>query len=851
MAFTPGQWVQERRKYLKLTRVELAKRAACSAETIKKIENGKRRPSKAVADGLADHLQIADESRERFFRFVRGEPGVEMPAPDDLTGALPLFSGGPQKIERPDRFAILSRLTPLPDQRLFGIEEKLSRLEPELDSVYRPWLIAIDGIGGIGKTTLAHTLVHRFLNNKRFDDIGWVSAKQEEYVTGRGIRPVKGHVAAIDEDALVDTLLVQLADGPYPIDNKQAKRVALKELLQRKVCLVVVDNLETVADYEALLPLLRHLAKPSKFLITTRMSLQNEHDIHAVSMTELSRDDTLALLRHEAAEQQSLPLEAADTPLLDEIYRTVGGNPLALKLVVGQTHYLPIDEILSTIRLSQTRDADQLYHYIYRQAWEMLDEPARKLLLALPIVPNGTFKQLVAASELPPYELHAALADLRTLSLVEVGADAVEPRYRIHRLTETFLMHEVIRWGEDENQGEEPTPEGSFFQDRVEAMVTHWKGNEALTTADIEQLDREKEGILTAIRLSLSIPSAWAASKALIMALTSYMERRGHWQEWQVILEEGIAVAQSQGDTTGEIELMGVRGRILIRQSKTGEVIRNFRNVIRLARKTGNRLEEARACSNLGFNLINTEQFWRSKQFSCHALDLFEEMENKHGLAHTHNHLGVLYLRIQEWEKSENHLLLATSIWEGLNDLNSLQMGLGNLGYLKNEANDPNFALHYLKRCVQILEKTGDQTGSANIFLNLAISYHKLENLNNALSYIEKAESLFKKQANLTGLCTCWEVKGEIQSRSDKVNNALHYYDSALKGFEKLNHIEGQARVESRKLMHFLRASDLASADQLATKLTLFRQENRSVKNNQYVIQALGAYENFRAESAR
>ncbi|NIP25291.1 MAG: hypothetical protein GWN55_14600 [Phycisphaerae bacterium] len=39
-----------------------------------------------------------------------------------------------------------------------------------------------------------------------------------------------------------------------------------------------------------------------------------------------------------------------------------------------------------------------------------------------------------------------ALDELVALSLVEVGGELERRRYRIHRLTETFLLTEVTKW---------------------------------------------------------------------------------------------------------------------------------------------------------------------------------------------------------------------------------------------------------------------------------------------------------------------------------------------------------------------------------------------------------------------
>jgi transcriptional regulator with XRE-family HTH domain len=47
---TFGSWVRQRRKALDLSQRELAEQIACSLETIKKIEQHQRRPSRQVAE---------------------------------------------------------------------------------------------------------------------------------------------------------------------------------------------------------------------------------------------------------------------------------------------------------------------------------------------------------------------------------------------------------------------------------------------------------------------------------------------------------------------------------------------------------------------------------------------------------------------------------------------------------------------------------------------------------------------------------------------------------------------------------------------------------------------------------
>jgi len=62
-------------------------------------------------------------------------------------------------------------------------------------------------------------------------------------------------------------------------------------------------------------------------------------------------------------------------------------------------------------------------------------------------------------SFLPPDEFGDALAQLRDASLLEVAGEPTSPRYRLHRLTATFLQTEILAaWGDSSLQESLPNP---------------------------------------------------------------------------------------------------------------------------------------------------------------------------------------------------------------------------------------------------------------------------------------------------------------------------------------------------------------------------------------------------------
>ncbi len=66
-----GYWLRRRRKALDLTQDALAQKVSCSQAAIKKIEAQERRPSRALAQRLAEHLAIPAQERAAFLQAAR------------------------------------------------------------------------------------------------------------------------------------------------------------------------------------------------------------------------------------------------------------------------------------------------------------------------------------------------------------------------------------------------------------------------------------------------------------------------------------------------------------------------------------------------------------------------------------------------------------------------------------------------------------------------------------------------------------------------------------------------------------------------------------------------------------
>jgi hypothetical protein len=326
--------------------------------------------------------------------------------------------------------------------QLVGVDEVRATLVHALLSESDHFLVSLDGLGGLGKTAMADQITRDLIHTNRFDEIGWVTAKHTHLST-LGRLQVESGRPALTFPMVVDRLANQFDLPESKAGSQLHQQRVVEQLLRDRACLVVIDNLETVADYRSLLPELRRRQNPSKFVLTSRLRLLDEPGVFSLSLQELSAVAAFQLIRQEAQRTGFLALATATDNDLQQIYDTVGGNPLALKLVVGQLRFRSLPRVLGRCAEGQgqpTREA--LFDYIYREIWETLQPDSKSTLLALTQAGETgfTFEHLVAVADLPESAVDHCLEELILLSLVDLGGSLMERRYRLHRLTEVFLL---------------------------------------------------------------------------------------------------------------------------------------------------------------------------------------------------------------------------------------------------------------------------------------------------------------------------------------------------------------------------------------------------------------------------
>jgi len=339
----------------------------------------------------------------------------------------------------------LSRHLPPPNYtQLFGMMPLLEQLD-NLILDQGSYFISIEGLNGIGKTTLAQEAAYRLAKNGKFYDIIWVSGRQEIVSNSGEIRPADQAIQS-SRDFLRKTLKLLGQEHLIDLDTQQQIE-KLKLILSKADYVIILDHLEVLKDDQVFPSLLTPLAEIALFVFTSHHTLRHYPTVKTMIVPELSFTNSHALLDSELIRQGYE--DGISSEAMVDLYNVIGGLPLALKLIAAQMRKIPLEQIineLSNLQFSAYPNFKSkykaMYAYIHRQTWQLLDNHARQLLVSMfSLSPQGNnIQALHANGTLDAEHLESALDQLIDYCLVDVVGSASKPMYRLHRITATLLQ---------------------------------------------------------------------------------------------------------------------------------------------------------------------------------------------------------------------------------------------------------------------------------------------------------------------------------------------------------------------------------------------------------------------------
>lgn len=331
----------------------------------------------------------------------------------------------------------LATLPPPSYGNLFGQAGTLDLLEEQILAEGAPWIIALIGLGGTGKSAVTDALVRRLLPKLRFERVIWLRSDTHE---GANDSPAVAIVDRLATDLAAQILGEERQQKWSDVDQSRA----VWQTLKGKPHLIVIDNLENDSETLVLMELLSGLANPTKFLVTTRSYQINQAGVYHVTLGDLSREAARDLLIEQLrisgpSGPPADPIE--QEKLVDAIFETVGGHPLAIKLIARMLDVQPLEAILDDFREGHSFSREDVYDPIFERAWQIISPEARQLWVIIGASGNQAvdIQALLPHMELTDDQVWRAIRELTRRSLIEPRGSLTHKRYGTHRLTQRFL----------------------------------------------------------------------------------------------------------------------------------------------------------------------------------------------------------------------------------------------------------------------------------------------------------------------------------------------------------------------------------------------------------------------------
>ena len=348
-----GTYLRYLRRRARLTQTELSIAVGYSPGQISMLENGQRLPDVTtvaalfiVALGLerdqrasTQLLQLAQSATNERKDKAQGEEAPPQSTQSARAGQ-PLIAQ--QLIWQREELGLLEEIPPLP-QAYVGRAQAQGRVSQWLQRERR---VAICGLAGMGKSTLAATIAHEY---ERAHPVCWLTFSPLSPLSPDGLLhqlALFGAAHAADPAPLVRLLRNrpqnQLADqqeADEPPDPRKLTRQLLflvsSTLATLDAPLLVFDDAHLIADDEALLGLLQRLftlAPYCRALFVTRTEISALPMPH-LTLDGLTTDETASLVQSLLEPQNQL---AGPRPLVAGLHQQTAGNPLLLRLALTQ-----------------------------------------------------------------------------------------------------------------------------------------------------------------------------------------------------------------------------------------------------------------------------------------------------------------------------------------------------------------------------------------------------------------------------------------------------------------------------------------------------------------------------------
>lgn len=686
-----GECLKAYRKARDLTQDALAEQVGCATESIRKMEANRQRPSKYLAELIANKLALPPEERNAFVQLARSRPSVQLtyeqgtPSPNAVNGIPSQLTS---LIGRRKEIAAVCELLRSPDVRL----------------------VTLTGPGGAGKTRLAaqvaSELIHDYPDGIYFVDL-----------------------THINKSSLVAARIARALGI-----QETSERLLLKHIrayLHDKHLLLVLDN------FEHLLPAASHLADllesiPGlRILITSRavLHLYGEHEFivpplatpnprHLPPCDQLAEYDAVRVfVERSQAVKADFAITEANASSIADICRKLDGLPLAIELAAAHSKLLPPAAILShledrfnllTSKASNLPERHQTMHNTIDWSYGLLNKNEQAWFRRLGIFVGGCTLEAAEAictdSETIPMNAHHGIASLLDKSLLQrVEAKDSVNRYSMLETIRTYAYEQLTLSGESEAMHNKHL---AYYLEMTQDAAPRSIGMNRW--AHLEHLEEEPGNLRAATQWALEHGLGETVVQ-LCSALVYFWYVFGDPNEFHQWLETVLGLDMKPA---ARAEALGLMAYVLaFMQSDYRHAENYYEQALDLWRELGESKNVSEILCQMGILMMEQGEYGRSQDLHEESLSIREQMGDQDGVIAIRECLGVVLMRQGELARARGIFQESLNWWQKQNETLATAFAYNYLGVIAFYQHDYEQARAMHGQALSLWQAAGDTRG--------------------------------------------------------------------------------------------------------------------------------------------
>jgi DNA-binding SARP family transcriptional activator/Tfp pilus assembly protein PilF len=720
------------------------------------------------------------------------------------------------------------------DTRAFtGREEEVERLVKLAAETASgaPVVCAIDGMGGVGKTTLAVHAAHRLA---------------EAYPDGQLFLDLHGHTQDRSPRSAQEALgwllrALGVAPAQVPKDAEQAAALYRQRLADSRT-LIVLDNAAGEAQLRPLLP----GGGQCLVLVTSRRRLRALDDAHAIPLDLLPPQDAATLLSAAAGPGRA----AAGDPLLDEIAELCGHLPLALRIAGALLRHRPswpLEHLATQLRerVHALSDGERDVAAVFDLSYANLDAPHRLLLRRLGLVPGPDLDACAAA----------ALLDITPVAAAELLQDLVDHNLLIEYRVDRYRLHDLMRAHALTLVAADPAADRDAAVDRllhyyaytaqiasicairhprpaperrapahIPALADPDSANSWLLTehanleaafAHAEAHDLDEHAMALAAGLgdillgggslarALEIHQAAAAvaervgrpagQAAALVDMSKLRYLAGDFTAAGEAATRALEIYRALGDRFGEANALVDLARVRYLAGEFPDANEATSSALEIYRTLGNRLGEAYALGNLGWGLYIAGEFAEAADAATRALGIYREIGSRYGESAVLGTLGLVQYVTGDYATAIDTLTRGVELDRSMGNHQAEAGSLNYLGRVLHLTGDYAAAGTALTRSLEIFRVLGNRQGEAEAINSLGRVREATGDLTGAAEAHARCLEIYRELDTRQGEAYALVELGRVQTAAEQYPEALVGLTSALEMYRALGYPSHEA----------------------------------------------------------